>query len=108
PPYVFLVKMAKGTPALPPCAEQKLARFVREQPENALANYYYGVALEARPRIRECGRLAASRNAVRKSGEHRSPTWRGLSTTGDFAFRAGRFPAGDSRLQEGDRGEPAT
>src|SRR5213079_352438 len=25
-PYVFLVKMAKGTPALPPCAEQKLAR----------------------------------------------------------------------------------
>ena len=49
-PYVFLVKMAKGTPALPPCAEQKLARFVREQPENALANYYYGVALWKRDR----------------------------------------------------------
>ena len=49
-PYVFLGKMEKAAPALLPCAEQKLARFVREQPENALANYYYGTTLWKRDR----------------------------------------------------------
>jgi tetratricopeptide (TPR) repeat protein len=28
-----------------PCAEKKLARFSQNQPENAIANYYYAVAL---------------------------------------------------------------
>jgi len=49
-PYVFLGKMEKAAPALLPCGEQKLARFAREQPENALANYYYGVTLWKRGR----------------------------------------------------------
>ena len=49
-PYVFLGKMEKAAPALLPCGEQKLARFVREQPENAFANYYYGVTLWKRDR----------------------------------------------------------
>jgi tetratricopeptide (TPR) repeat protein len=49
-PYVFLGKMEKAAPALLPCGEQKQARFVREQPENALANYYYGVTLWKRDR----------------------------------------------------------
>src|SRR5436853_325136 len=44
-PYVFLGKMEKAATGVLPCGEQKLARFVREQPGNALANYYYGVAL---------------------------------------------------------------
>jgi tetratricopeptide (TPR) repeat protein len=44
-PYLFLGQMQAGDPAPPPCVEQKLARFAQDQPENALANYYYGVAL---------------------------------------------------------------
>jgi tetratricopeptide (TPR) repeat protein len=28
-----------------PCVEQRLARFVQERPENALANYYYAMAI---------------------------------------------------------------
>jgi tetratricopeptide (TPR) repeat protein len=44
-PYLFLGKMQEGTAATLRCAEQKLARFARNQPGNALANYYYGVAL---------------------------------------------------------------
>ena len=49
-PYAFLGKMEKTAPAPLPCAEQKLARFVRDQPGNALANYYYGIALWKRGR----------------------------------------------------------
>jgi Flp pilus assembly protein TadD len=44
-PYLFLGKIEKTTPAPLPCSEQKLARFAREQPGNALANYYYGISL---------------------------------------------------------------
>jgi tetratricopeptide (TPR) repeat protein len=49
-PYFFLGKMEKAAPAPLPCAEQRLARFVREQPGNALANYYYGITLWKRDR----------------------------------------------------------
>ena len=44
-PYLFLGKMEKAAQAPLPCGEEKLARFVREQPGSALANYYYAVAL---------------------------------------------------------------
>ena len=44
-PYLFLGKMEKASPATLPCGEEKLARFVAQQPENALANYYYGLIL---------------------------------------------------------------
>jgi Flp pilus assembly protein TadD len=49
-PYLFLGKMEKAAPALLPCSEQKLARFVRDQPGNALGNYYYGIVLLKRDR----------------------------------------------------------
>lgn len=49
-PYLFLGKMQKSATALLPCSEEKLARFVREQPGNALANYYYGLTLWKRDR----------------------------------------------------------
>jgi tetratricopeptide (TPR) repeat protein len=44
-PYLFLGKMEKAAPTPLPCGEQALARFVRDQPGNALANYYYALAL---------------------------------------------------------------
>jgi len=44
-PYLFLGRMARASPEPLPCSGEKLARFSREQPENALANYYYAVAL---------------------------------------------------------------
>jgi tetratricopeptide (TPR) repeat protein len=44
-PYVFLGKMTLAFAQPLPCAEEKLARFSRNQPENAIANYYYAVAL---------------------------------------------------------------
>jgi tetratricopeptide (TPR) repeat protein len=44
-PYLYLGKMEKASPTALPCSEQKLARFAAEQPENALANYYYAMTL---------------------------------------------------------------
>jgi tetratricopeptide (TPR) repeat protein len=44
-PYLFLGRMDKAAPDPLPCAEEKLSRFARKQPANALANYYYAVAL---------------------------------------------------------------
>ncbi len=49
-PYLFLGKMQKSVTALLPCSEEKLARFARERPGNAWANYYYGIALWKRDR----------------------------------------------------------
>ena len=45
-PYIFLGKMTQVSPQALPCSEERLARFSRDQPENALANYYYAVALQ--------------------------------------------------------------
>ncbi|MFZ1085542.1 MAG: carboxypeptidase regulatory-like domain-containing protein [Terracidiphilus sp.] len=44
-PYEFLGKIEMASPDPLTCVEQKLARFVHEQPENALANYLYAMAL---------------------------------------------------------------
>ena len=49
-PYLFLGRIQEAASAPLPCAEQKLARFAQEQPANALANYYYGLALWRRDR----------------------------------------------------------
>ena len=44
-PYLFLGKMQEATSTPLPCAEEKLDRFLHNQPTNPLANYYYGLAL---------------------------------------------------------------
>ena len=48
--YLFLGRIEKATPAVLPCSEEKLARFVKEQPGNAMADYYYGIVLWKRDR----------------------------------------------------------
>ena len=52
-PYLFLGKIEKATSAPLPCSEEKLARFVRDQPGNALANYYYAISLWKRNKVSE-------------------------------------------------------
>ena len=44
-PYTFIGKVELVAPTPLPCVEQKLARFVQLQPENALANYLYAMAI---------------------------------------------------------------
>jgi tetratricopeptide (TPR) repeat protein len=50
-PYLFLGKIEIAAPAPLPCAEEKLARFAREQPSNAYANYLYAMALWKRQEV---------------------------------------------------------
>jgi Tfp pilus assembly protein PilF len=44
-PYLFLGKMTLAFAQHLPCAEEKLARFSQNQPENAIASYYYALAI---------------------------------------------------------------
>jgi tetratricopeptide (TPR) repeat protein len=44
-PYIFLGKMQNAGTVQSANVVERLARFVRIQPENALANYYYAIAL---------------------------------------------------------------
>lgn len=44
-PYLFMGKIQMAAPNPMVCVEQKLARFVQEQPENSLANYFYAMAI---------------------------------------------------------------
>jgi len=49
-PYLFLGKMEVTLPTVFSCSEQKLARFLQNQPGNALANYYFAMAVLKRGR----------------------------------------------------------
>lgn len=44
-PYRFMGRIESAAPDALPCIEPKLARFAREQPENAQANYLYAMAI---------------------------------------------------------------
>jgi Flp pilus assembly protein TadD len=44
-PYLFLGKIEMAAPSPLPCAEQKLAQFAILLPSNALANYFYAMAI---------------------------------------------------------------
>jgi len=49
-PYLFLGKMEVTLPTAFSCSEQKLGRFLHNQPGNALANYYYAMVVLKRSR----------------------------------------------------------
>jgi tetratricopeptide (TPR) repeat protein len=44
-PYMFMGKIEIAAPNPLACVEQKLARFVEQQPANPLANYYYAMTI---------------------------------------------------------------
>jgi tetratricopeptide (TPR) repeat protein len=50
-PYIFLGEIQMAAPTQLPCVEQKLARFVQEQPGNSLANYFYAMAIWKRQQL---------------------------------------------------------
>ena len=49
-PYLFLGKMEVTSPTSFSCGEERLARYVQYRPENALANYYFAMAVLKRSR----------------------------------------------------------
>jgi len=73
-PYLFLGQMEKTVSAPLPCAEERLARFVREQPANALANYYYAVSLWKRQRRSESSTTARQAEALLEKATKLDPS----------------------------------
>jgi tetratricopeptide (TPR) repeat protein len=51
-PHIFMGKIEREAPTPLPCVEQKLARFLQKQPDSALANYLYAMALWKRQELR--------------------------------------------------------
>lgn len=66
-PYIFLGQMEKSTIAALPCAKDRLARFAREHPENAQANYYYAMALWKQARASDNKNLGPAEALLTKS-----------------------------------------
>lgn len=60
-PYLFLGKMEETAPAPLPCVEEKMARFIQNQPGDALAHYYYAMSLLKR--AKESGNPAIGKPA---------------------------------------------
>jgi tetratricopeptide (TPR) repeat protein len=50
-PYSFMGKVDEASPDPLPCVESRLARFVREHPESAQANYLYAMAILKRHEV---------------------------------------------------------
>ncbi len=63
-PYLFLGKMEKAANEILPCSEEKLERFVKEQPKNAEGNFYYGLVLWKK------ARKAQSEPAINRAEKH--------------------------------------
>jgi len=66
-PYLFLGKLQETEKTEPPGWAEKFARFVRLHPENALAHYYYAVALGKREPIR--GNAAVIESELKRAME---------------------------------------
>jgi tetratricopeptide (TPR) repeat protein len=58
-PYLFLGKMVEASSEPLPCSQEKLARFVREQPGSASAYYYYALALSKTSATTSVGEVEA-------------------------------------------------
>jgi tetratricopeptide (TPR) repeat protein len=72
-PYLYLGKMQSVDGARTDNSGEKLARFVRLQPENALANYYYAVSLRTRRKIPEETEHSAQSEALLKKAVSLDP-----------------------------------
>ncbi len=50
-PYLFMGKIEMAAPSPLPCVEARLARFARQQPGDALSNYFYAMAIWKRQQV---------------------------------------------------------
>ncbi len=113
-PYLFLGKMQESTTAPLPCAEQKLARFAHDQPANALANYYYALALWKQDRATE---NEASANSValervegllKKSSDLDPKLGAADLQLGNLYFARGNFQQALAAYQKANAASPAS
>jgi tetratricopeptide (TPR) repeat protein len=66
-PYGFIGKMQISASAESEAATEKLQRFVKLQPENALANYYFAMAISKRHSLDDADKAAQARPLLEKA-----------------------------------------
>ena len=72
-PYLFMGRIEMAAPKPLACIEPRLARFVQQQPQNSLANYFYAMAIwKGHATALQPVGLAAGGNPAHQSGGHRS------------------------------------
>jgi tetratricopeptide (TPR) repeat protein len=70
-PYLFMGRIVLASPTPLPCVRQKLKRFLREQPENADAAYFYAMSLSRQGTTSDPQRVEALlRKAVALNPKH--------------------------------------
>lgn len=65
-PYIFLGKIEEVSLTPLPCIESRLERFAQTQPENALANYFYAMAIWKRRKPEEIQKAVQQSEALLK------------------------------------------
>ncbi len=67
-PYLFLGKMDVTSPSSFPCIQDRLGRFLKNQPSSALANYYFAMSLVKKDReLKNSGDLQQAQALLEKS-----------------------------------------
>jgi tetratricopeptide (TPR) repeat protein len=92
-PYLFLGKMQEGTSSALPCVEQRLERFADADPQNAFANYYYGLALwKANRGSQDAKSLDRAKALLEKAADIDPKLDRALVQLANLQFARGAFP----------------
>lgn len=100
-PYLFLGKIQEASSAALPCAEEKLARFAHDHPQNALANYYYGLAIWKTDRASEDpGALKEAAALLEKSSAIDPRFDAAYLQLGNLRFASGDFQSAVSAYQK--------
>ena len=108
-PYLFLGKMQEAASGPLPCAEQKLARFAQDRPENALANYYYALALWKRNRGSENSDALGHAEALLEKASTIDPKLDAAYVQlGNLHFARGAFPEAVAAYQNAIATNPAS
>ncbi len=108
-PYLFLGKVQEAASGPLPCAEQKLARFAQDQPENAFANYYYALALWKRNRGSENTDSLRHAESLLEKASMIDPKLDGAYVQlGNLHFARGAFPEAVAAYQNAIATNPAS
>jgi tetratricopeptide (TPR) repeat protein len=89
--YLFLGEIEKSSTITQPCSQQRFARFLRNQPDNARANYFYALSL-----------WKTDRELQKKTGAREVERLLEKSVTLDPQFAEAYVQLGNVRVERGD------
>ena len=93
-PYIFMGKIQMAAPNNLACVEQKLSRFAQEQPGNALANYFYAMAMLKRQQ------QAADEETIRQAEQLLTKAVMIDAKCGDAYLQLGILAASEHKLEK--------